>query len=190
MWRWGTYASKCLWRHEFTLFSNLLLDFIFSKYSSKNTDHWLLDLLTALLVLNVDSYLKCLHLHMLLRTVQHSHSALICVLHDWSSFINLVVVVVVVVLVAVGNSAGAYVSRLSLWSYSCCSSQHVCVVISQTVYFCRTSSNMRDCVARLRRGSIVTSRSYITDVCCVSCSLIDRLVEVDVCSVCVHAVLF
>jgi len=47
---------------------------------------------------------------------------------------------------------------------------------------------MRDCVARLRRGSIVTSRSYITGVCCVSCLLIDRLVQVD--AKCVHACVF
>jgi len=49
----------------------------------------------------------------------------------------------------------------------------------QVVYFCRTLSNMRGYVGKLKNVNIATSRNYITDVCCVSCWLIDRSAQVD-----------
>ena len=58
-----------------------------------------LDLLTALLALNVDLNLNCLHLLASLRTVQRHRSAPIRVLCDPVRYINLLVVVVVVVVV-------------------------------------------------------------------------------------------
>jgi len=54
-------------------------------------------LLTALLALNVDLNLNCLHLRAPLRTVQRHRSAPIRVLCDPVRYINLLVVVVVTV---------------------------------------------------------------------------------------------
>jgi len=82
-------------------------------------------LLTAVLVLNVDSSLNCLHLLMRLRTVQHHRSAPICVFNG-RCFINHAVVVVVVVYIQDVSSINKSVYFFWHKSMSHCSKNQNC----------------------------------------------------------------